>query len=142
MTEPVPIFVVLGIDGEGKARASRFAERDAELATKAATLLGFRSARIKNEAGCAIAESLPQGNVFAAATALFGSFGSPRSRSSPPLSTEVSPRRQSSGGRVTGKSKRGSARICTLNDQLRRFGRGGRIMITSGIQALARGHAA
>jgi hypothetical protein len=65
MTEPVPIFVVLGIDGEGKARASRFAERDAELATKAATLLGFRSAWIKNEAGCAIAESLPQGNVFA-----------------------------------------------------------------------------
>jgi hypothetical protein len=65
MTEPTPIFVVLGIDGEGKARASRFGEQDAELAVKAATLLGFRSAWIKDEAGCAIAESLPDGNVFA-----------------------------------------------------------------------------
>ena len=65
MTEPAPILVVLGIDGEGKARASRFAERDAEIAAKAAALLGFRSAWIKDEAGCAIAESLPQGNVFA-----------------------------------------------------------------------------
>jgi Protein of unknown function (DUF3768) len=37
---------------------------------------------------------------------------------------------------MTGKSQQGSARICTLNDQLRRFGRGGRIMLTSGIQAL------
>jgi uncharacterized protein DUF3768 len=37
---------------------------------------------------------------------------------------------------MTGKSKQVLARICTLNDQLRRFGRGGRIMITSGIQAL------
>jgi Protein of unknown function (DUF3768) len=37
---------------------------------------------------------------------------------------------------MTSKSKHDSAPICTLNDQLRRFGRGGRIMITSGIQAL------
>jgi hypothetical protein len=65
MTEPAPILVVLGIDGDGKVRASRFAERDAEIAAKAAALLGFRSAWIKDEAGCAIAESLPQGNVFA-----------------------------------------------------------------------------
>ena len=65
MTEPAPILVVLGIDGEGKARASRFVERDAELAAKAAALLGFRSAWIKDKAGCAIAESLPHGNVFA-----------------------------------------------------------------------------
>ena len=65
MTEPAPILVVFGIDGEGKARASRFAERDAELATKAATLLGFRVASIKDEAGHEIAEALPDGNVFA-----------------------------------------------------------------------------
>ena len=65
MNEPAPILVVLGIDGEGKARASRFAERDAELAAKAATLFGFRSAWIKDEGGCAIAASLPHGNVFA-----------------------------------------------------------------------------
>jgi hypothetical protein len=65
MNEPAPILVVLGIDGEGKARASRFAERDAELAAKAAALLGFRSAWIKDKGGRAIAESLPHGNAFA-----------------------------------------------------------------------------
>jgi hypothetical protein len=65
MTEAAPVLVVLGIDGEGKARASRFAERDAELVTKAAGLLGFRTAWITDEAGCAIAEALPNGNVFA-----------------------------------------------------------------------------
>jgi hypothetical protein len=37
---------------------------------------------------------------------------------------------------MTGKSQQGSTRICALNDELRRFGRDGRIMITSGIQAL------
>jgi Protein of unknown function (DUF3768) len=37
---------------------------------------------------------------------------------------------------MTSKSQQGSVRICTLNDQLRRFGRGGRILLTSGIQAL------
>jgi hypothetical protein len=65
MTEPAPILVVFGIDGEGKPRASRFAERDAELATKAVGLLGFRTAWITDEAGRAIAEALPNGNVFA-----------------------------------------------------------------------------
>ena len=29
-----------------------------------------------------------------------------------------------------------TARVCTLNDELRRFRRGGRIMVTSGIEAL------
>jgi hypothetical protein len=37
---------------------------------------------------------------------------------------------------MSSKSTQGSTRICALNDELRRFGRGGRIMITSGIQAL------
>jgi hypothetical protein len=37
---------------------------------------------------------------------------------------------------MTGKADSGSTRICTLNDELRRFGRGGRIMMTPGIQAL------
>src|SRR6266404_7476859 len=40
------------------------------------------------------------------------------------------------GGLMTGKSNQGSTRICALNDELRRFGRGGRIMMTPGIQAL------
>jgi hypothetical protein len=65
MTDTAPILVVFGIDGEGKPRASRFAERDAEIATKAAELLGFRTAWITDEAGRAIAEALPDGNVFA-----------------------------------------------------------------------------
>ena len=65
MTEPAPILVVLGIDGEGKPRASRFAERDTELATKAAGLLGFRTAWIEDAAGRVIADALPDGNVFA-----------------------------------------------------------------------------
>jgi hypothetical protein len=65
MTDPAPILVVFGIDPEGKPRASRFAERDAELATKAAGLLGFRLGWVTDEAGRAIAEALPNGNVFA-----------------------------------------------------------------------------
>ena len=65
MTEPTPLLVVFGIDREGKPRASRFAEGDTELAIRAAGLLGFRSAWITEEAGLAIAEALPDGNVFA-----------------------------------------------------------------------------
>jgi hypothetical protein len=65
MTDTAPILVVFGTDGEGKPRASRFAERDTELAIKAAGLLGFRSAWIMDVAGLAIAEALPNGNVFA-----------------------------------------------------------------------------
>jgi hypothetical protein len=64
MTEPTALLVVFGVDGEGKPRASRFAERDAELATKAAGLLGFRTAWITDERGRAIAERRPVGNVF------------------------------------------------------------------------------
>jgi hypothetical protein len=37
---------------------------------------------------------------------------------------------------MAGKSDQGSTRICALNDELRRFGRGGRIVITAGIKAL------
>jgi hypothetical protein len=65
MTDTAPILVVFGIDPEGKPRASRFANRDADLATKAAALLGFQLAWITDEAGRAIAEALPDGNVFA-----------------------------------------------------------------------------
>ena len=37
---------------------------------------------------------------------------------------------------MDGKSNQGSCRVRELNDELRRFGRGGRIVITAGIQAL------
>jgi succinylarginine dihydrolase len=65
MTEPAAILVVYGVDNEGRQRASRFAARDAELASKAAALLGFRLAWISGETGRAIAAALPEGNVFA-----------------------------------------------------------------------------
>ena len=65
MPDRAPILVVFGIDPEDKPRASRFAEKDAELVTKAAALLGFRTAWITDEVGRAIAETLPNGNVFA-----------------------------------------------------------------------------
>jgi hypothetical protein len=65
MTDTAPILVVFGTDREGEPRASQFTERDAELAIKAAGLLGFRSAWVTDVAGRAIAEALPNGNVFA-----------------------------------------------------------------------------
>jgi hypothetical protein len=43
---------------------------------------------------------------------------------------------QQRGSPMTGKTDPSSTRIRTLNDELRRFGRGGRIMVTPGIQAL------
>jgi hypothetical protein len=91
MTEPTPPLVVFGIDREGKPRAARFGERDTELATKAAALLGFRTAWITDERGRAIAEALPTGNVFARGN---GSSGSLPSTSFVRLSTELSPQRQ------------------------------------------------
>jgi hypothetical protein len=65
MTDTAPILVVYGIDPEGKPRAARFAKRDTELAMKAAGLVGFRAVWIDDAAGRAIAEALPNGNVFA-----------------------------------------------------------------------------
>jgi hypothetical protein len=40
---------------------------------------------------------------------------------------------------MTGKTDQSSTRVRALNDELRRFRRGGRIMITPGIQALGDG---
>ena len=54
--------VVFGLDPEGRPRASRFTDRDATLAVKAARYLGYRSLRI---ADAGLAEMLPPGDVFA-----------------------------------------------------------------------------
>jgi hypothetical protein len=67
MTEKVPITVVLGIDVDGRAHASRFEERDASFVTRAAELMGFHLIRVPpdNAELHAIAEALPVGKIFA-----------------------------------------------------------------------------
>jgi len=62
MIEPQPTLVVFGLDPDGNPRAGRFAERDAEVAVKAAALLGYQPVRISD---AEVLEALPDGNVFA-----------------------------------------------------------------------------
>ena len=62
MIEIMPTIVVFGLDPEGKPRAACFTEPDAELAIKAASLLGYRAVHISD---AEILEALPDGNVFA-----------------------------------------------------------------------------
>ena len=62
MIETMPALVVFGLDPEGKPRAARFAEPDAELAIKAAALLGYSALHISDPE---ILEALPDGDVFA-----------------------------------------------------------------------------
>ena len=62
MCETLPTLVVFGLDPEDKPRAARFAEPDAELAIKAAALLGYRVARTSD---AEVIEALPEGDVFA-----------------------------------------------------------------------------
>jgi hypothetical protein len=67
MTEKMPIIVVLGIDVDGRAHASRFEERDAPFVTRAAELMGFHLIPVPpdNAELHAIAEALPVGKIFA-----------------------------------------------------------------------------
>jgi hypothetical protein len=69
MIETMPTLVVFGLDAEGKPRAGYFAEPDAELAVKAASLLGYRAVRIGDTE---IIEALPDGNVFARGNGFIG----------------------------------------------------------------------
>ena len=61
MIETMSTLVVFGLDPEDKPRAARFAEPDAKLAVKAASLLGYRAVRISDPE---ILEALPDGSVF------------------------------------------------------------------------------
>jgi hypothetical protein len=70
MTEPAPILVVYGVDDEGRHRASRFSNRDAPLAIKAAALLGLQPVWITGEAAATVAATLPEGNPFACGNSL------------------------------------------------------------------------
>jgi hypothetical protein len=62
MIESASTLVVFGLDPDGNPRAGRFAEPDAEVAVKAAALLGYQIVRISD---AEVLEALPDGNVFA-----------------------------------------------------------------------------
>ena len=67
MADKVPIIVVLGIDVDGRAHASRFEERDAPFVQRAAELMGFHVVRVPpdNDELHPIAAKLPLGKIFA-----------------------------------------------------------------------------
>jgi hypothetical protein len=62
MIEPTPTLVVFGIDPDGNPRAGRFAKPDAEIAVKAAALMGYQVERLSD---AEVLDALPDGNVFA-----------------------------------------------------------------------------
>jgi hypothetical protein len=99
-------------------QSQRLTERDAEPALKAAALLGLRVASIEDLAARTVPEAPPQRDIFGHCN---GNYGVARM-----------PERRGKGGLMTGKADQSSTRMCALNDELRRFGRGGRIMITPG----------
>lgn len=69
MTEKNPALVVLGEDTEHKPHACWFSDADAELATKAAYLMGFHAVRLAVQKLRDAALELPAGKVFASGKA-------------------------------------------------------------------------
>ena len=69
MTEINPLFVMLGRDAQGKPHAARFAGADAELASKAADLMGYDAVRVQQTELKGLAANLPVGKVFASGRA-------------------------------------------------------------------------
>lgn len=64
-----PALIVFGYDEAGKAHASCFGPADAELAAKAATLMGYHALRLAGDSHAALAARLPPGRVFASGRA-------------------------------------------------------------------------
>lgn len=60
-----PSVVVFGLDDSGKPHASSFVAGDADLARKAAALMGMKLLCVTTEPQRLIAERLPKGKVFA-----------------------------------------------------------------------------
>ena len=60
-----PALVVFGRDKGGKAHASSFTAGEADLATKAAELMGLRTLPIRTDTERALAAQVPRGRVFA-----------------------------------------------------------------------------
>src|SRR4051794_11571913 len=68
-TEPATALVVFGRDNAGKPHASRFEPSEAELAEKAAGLMGMQVLRPETDEQRALAAKLPKGRVFASGRA-------------------------------------------------------------------------
>ena len=69
-SDAAPAVIVFGKDESGKPHASRFTEADAELAIKAAGLMGFSVLRVTSPDIAAKALELAQGRVFASGKGL------------------------------------------------------------------------
>jgi hypothetical protein len=68
-----PALVVFGRDATGKPHASSFTQSEADLATKAAELMGLRLLPVQTDTERALAAKVPRGRVFATGRA-FVSF--------------------------------------------------------------------
>jgi hypothetical protein len=64
-----PALVVFGRDKGGKAHASSFTAAEADLATKAAELMGLRLLPVQTDTERALAAKVPRGRVFASGRA-------------------------------------------------------------------------
>lgn len=62
---PQPLVIVYGIDEAGKPHASWFGAADAELALKAAKLMGMQALHVADDECRAAALALPAGRIFA-----------------------------------------------------------------------------
>jgi hypothetical protein len=71
-----PALVVFGRDATGKPHASSFSQSEADLATKAAELMGLRLLPVRTDTERALAAKVPRGRVFATGRA-FVSFIKP-----------------------------------------------------------------
>ena len=60
-----PALVVFGRDATGKPHASSFTQSEADLATRAAELMGLRTLPIRTDTERALAAQVPRGKVFA-----------------------------------------------------------------------------
>jgi hypothetical protein len=68
-TPPPAALIVFGRDDTGRPHASQFSEADAELAEKAAELMGMRTLRVTTDIEANTAARLPLGRVFASGKA-------------------------------------------------------------------------
>jgi hypothetical protein len=67
--DAAPVLIVMGLDDTRKPHASTFDEENAELATKAAGLMGMRVVPLDTAELQALAAKLPRGRVFASGRA-------------------------------------------------------------------------